>query len=68
MKKNKNMTVLFSFLFLFALSKPSYSMDKFLKGVLIGLGSGFVVGATLAFISTYDFERGKFTTDPMPLS
>jgi hypothetical protein len=41
------------------------AMNKTLKGALIGLGTGLVIGSTVAFCNTYYFKEGYFTSDAM---
>lgn len=45
----------------------THAMNKTLKGTLIGLGTGLVIGSSVAFFNTYNFKEGYFTSDAMTL-
>jgi len=55
------------FIILLLIISQTHAMNKTLKGTLIGLGAGIVVGSSIAFYNTYYFKEGYFTTDPLPL-
>ena len=60
-------TAFLSMVLLFAFATTTFPMNKTVKGSLIGLGSGLVVGAFMAFYNTYDFKSNEMTHDGMRL-